>query len=411
MVVLPLLAAAHTAVWAAGLATLPFAWSPRAAIAQYFSTLVLVIASTNLILATRTRVLERPYGGLDKMFASHRVDGVTAGSLLVAHVAIIPITTRLIPGRLLGILVFLLIEGSVVLAIAPRAPWHNLLYVRYQTWKAEHRFMGIFVLLAVTHSLLVPAMIRAMPLVRVWVYGWAAIGLLAYTYRETVFRVWARRHAYTVAHASPLGGRIFEVHLAPERAPIAHKAGQFAFVSFRDGPTRERHPFTISAPPQGGALRFSIRALGDYTVVLPKHLPQGSSANIEGPYGCFDFTAGRPRQLWVAGGVGITPYLAFLPTVDPAREVTLVWSVHDEKEAVYREELENAARDKPHVRVIVWPSADKGRLTMSNLGIERPEELSVYLCGPVKMRDAFAAQLEGMGVARRDMYWEEFSLR
>ena len=204
-----------------------------------------------------------------------------------------------------------------------------------------------------------------------------------------------------------------EVRLAPERVPICHRAGQFAFVRFDSGPTHERHPFTISAAPSHDrSLRFSIKSSGDYTDSLhARALPEGSSASVEGPYGCFDFTGGRRRQLWVAGGIGITPFLAFLPTIDKGREVTLVWSVHTAGDAGYHDEIEYAIVNRPHVSAIVWPTAEKGHLHLPDLGIANPEELSVYLCGPVVMRRGLIEQLHGMGVRDRDIHFEDFTLR
>ena len=408
---LPILAVFHAALWAIALSSAPFAWTFRQVFAQYLSTLALVIASGNLILASRARPLERAFGGLDKLFASHRLAGVVVGLTLLGHVMVVPLTTPLFPGRLVGLIAFTLVVGSVVLAIAPRAPWRRLLALRYPTWKAEHRFMGLFVAIAVTHSLLVPTLVRYLPLVRVYVYGFAALGLLAYAYRETAFRVIARRHTYDVAAARHVGDSVLEVHLEPVRAPISHRAGQFAFVAFDGGPTRERHPFTLSAAPADGPLRFSIKASGDYTRALHDHLSAGSSASIEGPYGMFDFRAGKPRQLWIAGGIGITPFLAFLPTVDPAFDVTLIWTVRTADEAVYRDEIEAAIADKPNVCATIWPSAEKGPLTLAAQEIELPEELSYYLCGPVVMRDSFIGQLRALGVRRADIHYEEFSLR
>jgi len=410
-VLLPILAVFHASLWVIALTSAPFAWTFRAAFAQYLSTLALVIASGNLVLAARLRPLERGFGGLDKLFSSHRLAGVVVGLVLLAHVTIVPLTTPLLPGRLMGLIAFTLIAGSVVLAIAPRAPWRKLLALRYPTWKAEHRFMGLFVVVAVTHSLLVPTLVRYLPLVRAYVYGFAALGLAAYVYRETVFRVVARRHTYIVAEANPLGDSVLEVHLDSVRAPISHHAGQFAFVAFDGGPTRERHPFTLSAAPADGPLRFSIKASGDFTSALQDHLSAGSSASIEGPYGMFDFRTGRPRQLWIAGGIGITPFLAFLPTVGPDFDVTLVWTVRTAAEAIYQGEIEAAIAEKPNVRVVIWPSAEKGHLTLAALKIERPRELSYYLCGPVVMRDAFLGQLKALGVRRSDIHYEEFSLR
>src|SRR6266571_3163822 len=50
------------------------------------------------------------------------------------------------------------------------------------------------------------------------------------------------------------------------------------------------------------------------------HLPPGGSAELEGPYGTFSHLAlANSRQVWIAGGIGITPFLSM------ARS-TLVWS-------------------------------------------------------------------------------------
>ena len=56
---------------------------------------------------------------------------------------------------------------------------------------------------------------------------------------------------------------------------------------------------------------FSIKGLGDYTRRLPKQLFPGQMVTVEGPYGRFDFRGDCPRQLWLAGGIGITPLPAF----------------------------------------------------------------------------------------------------
>jgi predicted ferric reductase len=271
--------------------------------------------------------------------------------------------------------------------------------------------MGIFVAAATLHSLLVPTLVRAIPLLAWWVYGIVTVGLGAYVYRETWFRVWARRHIYHVVRATHMGADVLEIDLDPLRAPILHRAGQFAFVSFADGPSRERHPFTISAAPSGGPLRFSVKASGDYTKALNEGLPEGSSASVEGPYGRFDFTTGHRRQLWVAGGIGITPFLAFLPTVDTERDVELVWSVHSRAEATYLPEVETDIRKHPNVRLTLWPSDERGHLNLANLGVERPGELSVYLCGPVAMRGAVLGQLDALGIPRERVHYEEFTLR
>lgn len=85
-----------------------------------------------------------------------------------------------------------------------------------------------------------------------------------------------------------------------------HEAGQFAFVTF--DPDEGAHPFTISSAWQGdGRMFFLIKGIGDYTGQLPGTLQVGQPVTVEGPYGRFGFTGEKPRQVWVAGGIGITP--------------------------------------------------------------------------------------------------------
>lgn len=383
----------------------------RNVVAEFLSTSALLVMSTNLMLATRVRPLEDAFSGLDKLFTSHRFNGVLVAVLISTHFLLIPKSRGLFNSSRLGLLAISLILPSILIAIAPRSPWRRLVPLRYQDWKAEHRFMGAFVALAVLHSLSVHPFSAALPLVRVWVYGVATLGLVAYAFRETVEPAVLRRHRYTVGEPHHVAPDVLEIPLLPAEHAIDHRAGQFAFVRFEGGPSREQHPFTISAPPTGGRLRFSVKGSGDYTQALQTHLAEGSSARIEGPYGRFDFRTAGSRQLWVAGGIGITPFLAFLPTLDGSRDVHLVWSVRNRDEAIYLREIESMDQTAIGVRFTLYESSASGHLNLADLGVERPGELSAFLCGPVPMRNALIRQLISLGVERDRIYYEEFSLR
>jgi predicted ferric reductase len=89
-----------------------------------------------------------------------------------------------------------------------------------------------------------------------------------------------------------------------------HAAGQFAFVMSdrREG----AHPYTIASSwdPANREIVFITRALGDHTARLPQALKLGQEVTLEGPYGAFTFQDHSPVQIWVGGGVGITPFIA-----------------------------------------------------------------------------------------------------
>src|SRR5690606_1895637 len=100
-------------------------------------------------------------------------------------------------------------------------------------------------------------------------------------------------------------------HMGP--AWPGHRAGQFAFVTFDR--IEGAHPFTIaSADRENGTVTFLIKSLGDFTRNLSQKISVGQTVNIEGPYGCFNFDRRnrKSHQIWIAGGIGITPFLAWL---------------------------------------------------------------------------------------------------
>lgn len=379
--------------------------------AEFLSTSAMLIMSTNLLLVTRARPFEDFFGGLDKVFTSHRLNGLTAVALLSTHFLVMPKSPGWVPSKLVGYPTLAFLVIAVLIAIAPRAPWRKLVPLRYQDWKLLHRTQGLLVAAGVTHSLLAHPTVLSLPLMRLWVYGVASLGLAAYVFRETVEPLLLARHRYRVGEPVHVGDGVIEIPLEPESRPIAHLPGQFAFVRFDGGPTSEQHPFTISIAPSDGRLRFSVKSSGDYTRALQDHLASGSSARVEGPYGRFGFRPGGPRQLWLAGGIGITPFLAFLPAVEPDRDIRFIWTVHTAADAIYLDEIARTLALRPRVQFTLHPTETEGRLSLTDLHLDGPEELSVYICGPVPMRDAFVVQLRAMGISRSRIHYEEFSLR
>ena len=83
--------------------------------------------------------------------------------------------------------------------------------------------------------------------------------------------------------------------MPPGRGLARPPGGTVRLVRFdrREG----AHPYTIaSAPRPDGAIRFEIKALGDYTSRLPGALRVGQPVEVEGPYGCFQLDADARRR-------------------------------------------------------------------------------------------------------------------
>src|SRR3989440_9590609 len=109
-----------------------------------------------------------------------------------------------------------------------------------------------------------------------------------------------------------LDPRALEVILAPTAQPLQFVAGQFVFVYFGGSAEWERHPFSVSSAPQERDLRLSIEALGDYTQHLSDTLQLGAPAIVSVAFGLFDYRQGTREQVWIAGGIGITPFRSWI---------------------------------------------------------------------------------------------------
>lgn len=402
----------HAFVWAVALLTAGALVPGRQLVAESISTLALVLLSCNLILSTRAPILEKRLEGLDKLFVTHRLIGLTVGVLVITHLSIVPKSVGYIASKPVGYTTIAVLLTAIFIASAPRFPWRGLVPLKYQTWKSTHRFMGLVVAAAVLHSLLAPTYVRRVPLLAVYVYTIAALGLLAWSYRETVFARVGPFRRCTVQQCRRLGDDVLELTLASEAGPYIRTPGQFVFASSAAGPSKEQHPFTISSGP-GAEVRFSIKASGDFTDALVSGVPLDSGIRIEGPYGAFNFRRGRQRQVWLAGGIGITPFLAMAADLDVGREVTLIWSIRDRSEAVYSGELEALSRDASGLTVVIHPTSELGHLDLAPLpgSLRAAEDLSVFICGPLPMRREFIRQLGALGIPRSEIYFEEFRLR
>ncbi len=404
-------AAVHATFWTVALIIAPGLMPMQQIVAETLSTSALVLMSANLMLSTRARVLERFLTGLDKVFVTHRTIGISVAFFISAHYLIVPKSVGWVWSKPVGYVVLPTLLLAIFIASAPRFPWRTLVPLKYQTWKLTHRFMGFVVAGAVTHSLLAHTYVRQVPLLAAWVYGFASLGLAAYLYREFLFARVGPFRTYRVERSDRVGAEITEVVLDSAASPLPREAGQFAIASFEDGPSREQHPFTMSSGA-GGRIRFSIAGSGDFTRALDPRALEGSAARIEGPYGAFTASRGRAHQLWLAGGIGITPFLSMAADLDPDARVLLVWSVHDATEAVYADELARDARERPNLRVDVHPTSERGHLQIAALELDAaPSEYSVFLCGPLPMRVEMLRQLKALGVPRSEIYFEEFRLR
>jgi len=359
----------------------------------------------NLVLGARLRPVETFFGGLDRMYRVHRINGQLAYVLLLCHVALIlasratlSLTTALDlvgPGAgwtvFAGVLAFVAFTISIALTLFVRLGHEVFVYVQ--------RSFGFIFLLACYHVFTTHGAKAQSPALNWYMAALATLGVAAFAYRSVLGNLLVRRHPYRVAAANRLDEFVTEVVMEPLASPLAFTPGQFVFVNFRSLAMSEElrpfelsmehqvfsfragevgnqfHPFSITSSPGERALMITVKAVGDYTRAL-RRLEVGAEAVVEGPYGSFSHqNVARDRQVWIAGGIGVTPFLSMARGLrDHDRlEVDFYYCVEREQEAHFFDELRAIAARRPGFRVAVVPRERDGLLSVERLAAEQPD--------------------------------------
>lgn len=378
---------------------------------------MIVLMSFSLFLSTRPRWAEPYFGGLDKMYMTHRHTSTAAFLLMFVHIFIVPINIAGFGlGNYLGIVAFLSIISIVLPTLSPRIPFLNKLTGQtYEGWKSLHKYIGIFFILGYIHSITVKA--PGTPAIN-WNQIFVFLGIGSYLYTEIFGRFFKKFVPYTVESVKHPNGTTSEVTLRAKGEPIKHAhAGQFLFVRFSgDKILSESHPFTISSAPHEDVLRLTIKASGDYTRHLFDHLKEGSDAIVEGAYGLFNYKSGGDKQIWLAGGIGITPFLSFLRDLKSKlnHEVHFYYTVRHPEEAVFADEINNITKQHPNLKSKIRFSSIHGSLSVDEIKKNAGGDVSkhhVYMCGPFPMIQSFEKKFLEAGVSAGNIHFEEFNFR
>ncbi|WP_186316211.1 ferredoxin reductase family protein [Catellatospora sichuanensis] len=388
----------------------------RQAAAELLAVSAVLLFTATLVLATRARALEPFFGGLDRMYRAHRRTGTAGFMLLAAHVATIPWTLDSPGGTPSGLLAFVGMLVLVLLAVAPRTPvLRRVITLGYGTWRNTHKLVGVFFIIGFAHTLLVDPVTRTAPAQFAVLVAAYVIGIAAFLYTVLLARFIRPRLRYEVQTVRRLSPATAEVTLRPRGSKrLKFRSGQFVFVRIHQRALREPHPFTVSSAPTDNVLRLTVKAAGDYTTRLVQQLLAGSVATLEGPYGMLDYRAGAYRQIWIAGGIGITPFLSWLRDMTPVcpHDVDLFYTVRRPEDLLFHDEILIHA-GRLGIRLHLNISGVQGTLTTTRVqAVAGPvRDAEVYMCGPMPMLSTFAKDLGTAGLPAAAIHFEEFSFR
>ena len=411
-----------------------FAW--RNLLLQYSGVLSIGVMSVSMLLAVRPVVLEPRLGGLDKMYRLHKWLGISALVTSVSHWLIAQgpkwmvgwgwlerpvrgprppppaeLIHRLIASQhglaeSVGEWTFYLAAALMVIALVKAFP--------YKAFLKTHTVLAATYLALVFHAVVLLN----------WGYWTSALGLpmalLMGAGTVSAVLVLLGR----VARNRKVSGTVVGVHhhallktmsidIQLQGPWAGHKAGQFAFVTLHAD--EGAHPYTISSAwLKDGRITFIIKALGDYTGTLSQRVQVGETVRLEGPYGRFTFEGSKKRQIWIGGGIGITPFVARMKALAHTPDERTVDLFHTT--AAYDPHaiglMTQDAQDAGVRLHVLWDQRD-GRLDANHIVAKVPDwkNADVWFCGPAKFGQSLRQTLMAMGMDGRSFHQELFEMR
>jgi ferredoxin-NADP reductase len=114
------------------------------------------------------------------------------------------------------------------------------------------------------------------------------------------------------------------------------------------------------------------------------NLVEGSSVRVRGPRNHFALVD-SPRYLFIAGGIGITPIVPMVDSVQRAgSDWTLIYLGRRRTTMAFAEALSESYGD----RVTLWPHDEQGLFDLAAALSEPAEQTLVYCCGPEQLLSA-----------------------
>ena len=195
--------------------------------------------------------------------------------------------------------------------------------------------------------------------------------------------------------------------------------------------------YSLANPPQQDRSLMLIVRLA----VPPAHAPAGTPPGcvssyifglkpgdrvaVSGPFGEFHATDNEREMVLISGGAGLAPIRSIVLDQlarGTARKMSLWYGARDRRNLCYADEFEAAARDHENFEFHValsspLPEDDWNGDTgfIHSVVFERylkdhpaPAEAEYYLCGPPVMSAAVVQMLDGLGVERSRIFYDDF---
>lgn len=186
--------------------------------------------------------------------------------------------------------------------------------------------------------------------------------------------------------------------------------GAHVVVAMRDGPVLRRNPYSLMSSPENtsgyeiSVLRVESSRGGSH--FLHDKLRKGDELTVSQPVNLFPMDARGRKHLFMAGGIGITPFMAMMDQLSRTGEhFELHYAVRTRTHGAYWQDLQERYGKS---RVKIYCDAEK--LFIPTKAILENQSLGthLYVCGPHGMIKGVLGTAREQGWPLQNLHSEEF---
>lgn len=400
-------------IWLAGLTNIQLTLN---LVTRFYAVIGIILLSWNYILSTRTKLLEELFDGLDHLYAVHHWIGQWGFLFILSHpltlllnaiIFEINIKQYLLPGinvaYSFGVLAIYLLIILLIVTIFIKLPYH--------LWKLSHDFMGIPLFILSIHILLIPSDVSRNFFLRYWILAFVVTGLISYLYKRFVYEKF-NKYEYSIDEIKNESDSIIALRLKKLTGDPKYFPGAFIFLKRNEGQGNdELHPFSITSFDEKGNVTLGIKKEGDYTNTI-QNWRVGENIRIFGPYGRFgSYFQSNRKELWMAGGIGITPFLGILDSyLKSGKEINshLIYSLSDVTIIPFEDDLKRYSQNIKGFTYEIWDNKSKGWFSPKEY--IKPDIEMYLICASDKGTKSIIKELKSSGVNSSKIRKEQFKL-
>ncbi|MDP2736320.1 MAG: ferric reductase-like transmembrane domain-containing protein [bacterium] len=286
--------------------------------------------------------------------------------------------------------------------------------ISYNVWQYLHIFTYVLFCFSLYHAFYLGSDSNNWPVRAIYLILLAAV-VSGAIYRTNYKLKQRRAGKFYVESVKYETKDVFTLTLKPKKK-FLFKAGQFCFLRLNQDKLYARHPFTIASSPGEDELHFIIKIKGGFTKALLKLKP-GDEVIVDGPFGIFTVDDHAKDLVFIAGGVGIAPFISLIRdklAEETSRQVVLLYGAKTEAGIIYRQELDNI-KQSWFKKVYILSDYRSGATVAGYINQEVIEKYVrninnslFYICGSESMKTSLKEILARLEVSRQNIIIEDF---